>query len=204
MPEFIIVSFIGCGALQPQMKPALLAVGFSLLLAACALRPPSAVAPIQEPRATSGAPGQPAPGASDRAALLVAAATAMLGQPYRYGGAQPGGFDCSGLVSYAAGRAGIYVPRTAQEQLRAGTPLRRSELRAGDLVFMHLKGKELHVGIALDANRFVHAPATGGRVRIDSLDRTPYATAFASARRIADSSGSLAIIRPGPSRGSSP
>jgi cell wall-associated NlpC family hydrolase len=122
----------------------------------------------------------------DHAALLVANATAMLGQPYRYGGAQPGGFDCSGLVAYAAGGAGIDLPRTAQEQQHAGVPVRRSELRAGDLVFMHLKGKDLHVGIALDGQRFVHAPATGGRVRIDSLELAPYSTGFSSARRVAD------------------
>jgi cell wall-associated NlpC family hydrolase len=122
----------------------------------------------------------------DHAALLVANATALLGQPYRYGGAQPGGFDCSGLVAYAASRAGIYLPRTAQEQQHAGMPVRRGDVRAGDLVFMHLKGKDLHVGVALDAQRFVHAPATGGRVRIDSLDRAPYSTGFAGARRVAD------------------
>jgi cell wall-associated NlpC family hydrolase len=126
------------------------------------------------------------PPVADHAALLVASATAMLGQPYRYGGAQPGGFDCSGLVAYAAASAGIYVPRTAQEQLRAGIPVRRNELRPGDLVFMHLKGKDLHVGIIVDAQRFVHAPASGGRVRIDSLDRVPYSTGFSGARRVVD------------------
>jgi cell wall-associated NlpC family hydrolase len=110
----------------------------------------------------------------------------MIGQPYRYGGAQPGGFDCSGLVVYASSRAGIYLPRTAQEQLHAGVPVRRNDLKAGDLVFMHLQGKGLHVGVALDAQRFVHAPATGGRVRIDSLERAPYSTGFSSARRVVD------------------
>ncbi len=120
------------------------------------------------------------------AALIVSNAAAMLGQPYRYGGAEPGGFDCSGLVQYAARQAGIYVPRTTHEQLLTGAPVRRSELRAGDLVFMHLAGKGLHVGIALDSQRFIHAPATGGRVRIDSLDQPAYAAGFMSARRIAD------------------
>jgi len=110
----------------------------------------------------------------------------MLGQPYRYGGAQPGGFDCSGLVAYAASRAGIYLPRTAQEQQHAGVRVRRSDVRAGDLVFMHLQGKDLHVGVALDAQRFVHAPASGGYVRVDSLERAPYAAGFSSARRVAD------------------
>ena len=139
---------------------------------------------MQTPPAASAAPAPASPAAIDHAALFVADATAMLGQPYRYGGAQPGGFDCSGLVAYAAARAGIYVPRTAQEQLRAGVPVRRSELHAGDLVFMHLQSKELHVGIAVDAQRFVHAPASGGHVRIDSLDRLPYSSGFLGARRV--------------------
>jgi cell wall-associated NlpC family hydrolase len=170
------------------LKPALLAAGILGLLAGCALQPPSATAPLQTPPAASlaSAPA-PAPAAAvDPAALFVANATAMIGQPYRYGGAQPGGFDCSGLVAYASSRAGIYLPRTAQEQLRAGAPVRRNDLKAGDLVFMHLKGKDLHVGVALDAQRFVHAPATGGRVRIDSLERAPYSTGFSSARRVVD------------------
>ncbi len=108
----------------------------------------------------------------------------MLGQPYRYGGAAPGGFDCSGLVAYAAGGAGIRVPRTAAEQMGAGMPLARGEVRAGDLVFMHLAHKELHVGIAIDEERFIHAPSAGGRVRIDSLASAPYAKGYMKARRI--------------------
>jgi cell wall-associated NlpC family hydrolase len=108
----------------------------------------------------------------------------MLGQPYRFGGAGPGGFDCSGLVVYAAGAAGIRLPRTAAEQLHAGVPVARSRLRPGDLVFMHLKHKELHVGIAIDAERFVHAPSSGGHVRIDSLAAPPYAAGFLRARRV--------------------
>jgi cell wall-associated NlpC family hydrolase len=156
------------------------------MLGGCALQPPSVTGPVQTPPASSAAPAPAPPAVVDHAALLVANATAMLGQPYQYGGAQPGGFDCSGLVAYAASRAGIYLPRTAQEQQQAGVPVRRSDLRAGDLVFLHLKGKDLHVGIALDAQHFVHAPSTGGRVRIDSLEQAPYSTGFSSARRVAD------------------
>lgn len=110
----------------------------------------------------------------------------MLGQPYRWGGAAPGGFDCSGLVVYATGSAGLNLPRTAQEQLHAGVPVSRHDLQAGDLVFMHLARKELHVGIAIDGDRFVHAPSTGGYVRIDSLTAAPYARGFLKARRIVD------------------
>ncbi len=124
---------------------------------------------------------------------MIESATAMLGQPYRFGGAAPGGFDCSGLVVFAAGSAGIRLPRTAKEQLRTGVALKRHELKAGDLVFMHLARKELHVGIAIDGERFIHAPARGGYVRIDSLTTPPYSSGFLSARRIIDVGG-------GPSR----
>ncbi len=117
-------------------------------------------------------------------ALMIDSAIAMLGQPYRFGGAAPGGFDCSGLVVYAADGAGIRLPRTAQEQLRAGMPVGRRSIQPGDLVFMHLKHKELHVGISLDADRFIHAPSTGGFVRIDWLAAPPYSRAFFEARRV--------------------
>ena len=107
----------------------------------------------------------------------------MQGEPYRYGGDAPGGFDCSGLVFYAAKQSGIPTPRTAQAQLAAGIPVTRDELRVGDLVFMRLPVK-LHVGIVTGAGMFVHAPATGGRVRIDQLGAQPYRNGFIGARRI--------------------
>ncbi len=108
----------------------------------------------------------------------------MLGQPYRYGGSAPGGFDCSGLVVYAASVAGLLLPRTAHEQLHSGSAIARPEVRAGDLVFMRLSSKELHVGIAVDSAHFVHAPSAGGRVRLDSLAQAPYARGFLKARRV--------------------
>ncbi len=111
-------------------------------------------------------------------------ALSMRGQPYRYGGAAPGGFDCSGLVAYAAAAAGIRVPRTARQQFAAGIPLARGELRPGDLVFMRLANKELHVGIAIGEQRFVHAPSKGSQVRVDSLDTPPYAQGYMGARRL--------------------
>ena len=105
--------------------------------------------------------------------------------PYRYGGSSPStGFDCSGLVVYAANGAGIQVPRTAREQLGTGRPIARGAVRGGDLVFLHLARKELHVGIAIDGERFIHAPSAGGRVRVDSLAAPPYSKAFLGARRI--------------------
>ncbi|HXP64862.1 MAG TPA: C40 family peptidase [Steroidobacteraceae bacterium] len=156
----------------------------SLALAACATgsRPDSRT--LDVPPSTV-APSEPQPATS--AQLMVDSATSMIGQPYRYGGAAPGGFDCSGLVSFAAANAGIRVPRTAAEQMETGLPVARSDLQAGDLVFMHLSGKELHVAIALDRQLFVHAPSSGGRVRIDSLLAPPYAGGFIGARRVVSS-----------------
>jgi cell wall-associated NlpC family hydrolase len=116
--------------------------------------------------------------------IMIDSATSMIGQPYRFGGGAPGGFDCSGLVVYAAASAGILMPRTAAEQLEFGVKVKRAELQAGDLVFMHLSGKELHVAIALDRQLFVHAPSSGGRVRVDSLLAAPYANGFIAARRV--------------------
>ena len=115
---------------------------------------------------------------------MVDTATSMIGQPYRFGGNSPGGFDCSGLVAYAAANAGIHMPRTAAEQMQFGQPVARGELLPGDLLFMHLSGKELHVAIALDRQLFVHAPSSGGRVRVDSLLAPPYAKGFIAARRV--------------------
>ncbi len=163
-------------------------------LVGCAARPPGATAPAAAAagRAAAGLPvGAAAAPASPPggAAAMVESATAMLGQPYRFGGAAPGGFDCSGLVSFAARSAGLIVPRTAHDQLRTGVRVGRRELEAGDLVFMRLAHKQLHVGIAIGGGRFIHAPATGGRVRIDSLDSPPYSSGFLGARRLAGIGG---------------
>jgi cell wall-associated NlpC family hydrolase len=165
---------------------AVLAAALIVALAACAGAPLTADHPPQSQAAPpSFPPPIPSPDAPrDPRSLMVDRALSMLGQPYRFGGAAPGGFDCSGLVAYAANGAGIRVPRTAREQLGVGMPVARGEVRAGDLVFMHLAHKELHVGIAIDQERFVHAPSSGGRVRIDSLASGPYAKGYLRARRI--------------------
>jgi cell wall-associated NlpC family hydrolase len=164
------------------------AAALSLALAACAstsLKPTSPADSLSMPpgsdSSNSSATTHPTP---DKRTLMVERAKSMLGQPYRFGGAAPGGFDCSGLVVYAASGAGIAVPRTAQEQLRTGIAVARGELQAGDLIFMHLAHKELHVGIAIDGERFVHAPSSGGFVRIDHLAAAPYSAGFEGARRL--------------------
>ena len=164
-----------------NLNKALLAGLLSLTLGACSttshkISPAPAIESVPAP--------ERGPSATQ---VMIDTATSMIGQPYRFGGSAPGGFDCSGLVEYSAANAGIRVPRTAAEQLEFGQPVARSELQAGDLVFMHLSSKELHVAIALDRQLFVHAPSSGGRVRVDSLLAPPYAKGFIAARRVVSS-----------------
>ncbi len=163
------------------------AVALATALAACA----STSRKMDNPPDSPGTPATGMQGSSsvahpDPRAIMVDRAMSMIGQPYRFGGAAPGGFDCSGLVVYAASGAGVHVPRTAHEQLGTGMPVARGKVHEGDLVFMHLAHKELHVGIAIDDERFVHAPSKGGYVRIDSLAAPPYAHGYLSARRIVE------------------
>lgn len=147
-----------------------------LALGGCVTRPPPTLPEPAPPIAPQPPPKTPRD-------VFVETALSVQGTPYRYGGSGPDAFDCSGLVDYAARRAGIIVPRTAAEQFRTGTVVKRDALQAGDLVFMRLK-RELHVGIMVSPDRFVHAPSSGGRVRIDQLDAAPYARAYKGARRL--------------------
>jgi cell wall-associated NlpC family hydrolase len=109
--------------------------------------------------------------APDARSDVVMAALAQIGVPYRYGGTSPeSGFDCSGLVKYAHRSVGVEVPRRAVAQHRAARTVSPSRLRPGDLVFFEIKPRQYHVGMMVDANRFVHAPRTGKTVRITPLD----------------------------------
>lgn len=105
---------------------------------------------------------------------VIATARTMLGAPYRYGGADPTGFDCSGLVSYVYRSLGIQVPRTSQEQFRQSSPVATDRLQAGDLLFFRLNPPKVsHVAIYEGEGRFIHAPSSGKRVSYASLDN-PY------------------------------
>ena len=119
----------------------------------------------------------------DRYSGVVGVAMRYLGTPYVYGGASPGGFDCSGLVMYAYAQVGVSLPHytVAQYNYSDSVSVSRSQLQPGDLVFFAGLG---HVGIYVGGGQFIHAPHTGSVVRIDSLSSGWYASEYDGAKRI--------------------
>ncbi|MEZ5500794.1 MAG: C40 family peptidase [Steroidobacteraceae bacterium] len=139
------------------------------LLAACATTAPdtsvdrqgSDTAPIAATPKTLGA-------------LIATDALSLVGTPYRYGGADRTGMDCSGLVLYTHAQHGVVVPRTAREQRRRALPVAIADLKPGDLLFFRINGEATdHVGLYLGDGRFMHAPSSGRVVSIAYLD-DPY------------------------------
>jgi peptidoglycan DL-endopeptidase CwlO len=152
------------------------------LICMLAASPAHAVAPTRLP-GTVASPAHfvlphrpPHPTLSERAVRL---ARRQLGVPYVYGGASPGGFDCSGLVMWVYGRLGIALPHNAAALFGIGRPVSPAHLRPGDLVFFHGLG---HVGIYIGHGRMIHAPQTGERVEIEALGER--SGGLAGARRI--------------------
>jgi peptidoglycan DL-endopeptidase CwlO len=127
------------------------------------------------------------PGTSTTSTGYEVSGTALefRGTPYRNGGADPTGFDCSGFVWYVFGQHGLAVPRTVQDQFRIGESIPASDLRAGDLVFFSTTSSgPSHVGIVIGGDSFVHAPSSSGVVRVERLGASYWASRFVGARRI--------------------
>src|SRR5690606_18531246 len=105
----------------------------------------------------------------------------------RYGGNTPdSGFDCSGLVRYVVQRsATVNLPRTTAEMATRGVALQRSQVASGDLVFFNTTGRpHSHVGIYVGQNRFVHAPSSGGTMRLENMNSSYWARRYTGARRV--------------------
>ena len=123
--------------------------------------------------------------ASATATAAASLALSLLGRPYRNGGADPEGFDCSGLVQYVFAQSGVALPRRVNQQVELGVAVPDEAIVAGDLLFFAIDGRTVsHVGIATGGDRFVHAPSTRGVVREEPLSAEYWRRRFAGARRI--------------------
>jgi cell wall-associated NlpC family hydrolase len=124
---------------------------------------------------------------------ILATALSFRGTPYRFGGSDPSGFDCSGFVQYVFARHGTVLPREVRDQFRAGEPISLDEVRPGDLVFFETVSRGAsHVGIALEHDQFVHAPSSRGVVRVERYTGAYWGARFVGARRITPESGAVA------------
>lgn len=156
----------------------LYSIAFCASISGCASFAPGPREPVAKPA--------PAPSAERSEALLQV--LLALGVDYRYGGNSPvTGFDCSGLVAHVYREAwGIRLPHDAKAQSEAGAPVSLAELQPGDLLFYDTQRRPFsHVGIYMGDGKFVHAPKTGARVRVESIDSRYWASRFSGARRIA-------------------
>ncbi len=124
-------------------------------------------------------------GASAIRATMVADALKQIGVPYHWGGTSPAtGFDCSGLVQYVAGLAGISLPRTSSAQFQVGVPVPASALMPGDLLFFDTYGWATHVAIYIGGGQLVDAPDSGQQVHIQSLSNSYWSARFIGAKDV--------------------
>ena len=149
---------------------------------------PHAPAPVAGAPGSPGGTARPAPGAPTGVHAgyeVTGTALRLRGAPYRNGGSDPAGFDCSGFVKYVFGENGISVPRSVSDQFRAGRKVDAQQLQAGDLVFFTtVSPGASHVGIVIGGDEFVHAPSGAGEVRVERLSASYWSTRFVGARRV--------------------
>jgi cell wall-associated NlpC family hydrolase len=139
-------------------------------------------APFPQPRASGTAPPR---GDAVTPPALVGTALSLRGAPYRNGGSDPSGFDCSGFVAYVFAQQGLYLPRTVSEQYEQGHRVAQDAIEPGDLVFFStVTAGPSHVGIAISADEFVHAPSSSGVVRVETVQAPYWATRLVGIRRV--------------------
>lgn len=156
-------------------------VGFLLLLStgACLLASGCASPPAPMPAGSIGSLS------AEQSNDVAIHALGLVGTPYRYGGNTPeGGFDCSGLIGYVYRKSvGQATPRTVARMVGFGRPVAVSDIRSGDLVLFGASTPS-HAGIYVGEGRFVHAPSSGGEVRLDRLDGLYWSRQPTQARRL--------------------
>ena len=137
------------------------------------------------PRPFPSPAGSAAPALHDRPGTIVGTALALRGVPYRNGGSDPGGFDCSGFTQYVFARSGIALPRSVEEQFDEGKKVKPRDLSSGDLVFFKTTSRgPSHVGIVIGDDQFIHAPSSKGVVRVERLSADYWSKRFIAARRL--------------------
>ena len=116
---------------------------------------------------------------------LVGTALNLRGTPYRNGGSDLTGFDCSGFTQYVFAQHGIGLPRSVEEQFQLGRKVDPDQLTSGDLVFFSTVTRGAsHVGIVIGGDEFIHAPSSNGVVRVEHLSSTYWSQRFLAARRV--------------------
>jgi cell wall-associated NlpC family hydrolase len=163
---------------------------FAALATACLLLGACGGDNVRPPKPTSASQRQwPQVQPDDPAAAnaVLMRAIGLVGTPYLYGGNTPqSGFDCSGLVTYVyRDMLDLRLPRTSRELAQVQGPrIAPEKLAAADLVFFGSKGNVSHVGIYVGEGRFVHAPSSGGTVRLDQLDGSYWRDHYSGAKRV--------------------
>ena len=151
---------------------------------------PGASTPAGQPAEPAPRIAEPSPGGApspDGTAGAQALATALelRGVPYRNGGSDPNGFDCSGFVQWVFAQNGRALPREVREQYHVGVEVDAGEVRPGDLLFFDTGTRPAsHVGIALDRETFVHAPSSNGVVRVERYTSAYWSRRYVGARRV--------------------
>jgi len=163
-------------ALRPEPEPE----SEESIAAAAESAAPAAEEPLAAP-VEAVAPEPPPSAPAAQYGGVVGVAMQYLGIPYRWGGADPSGFDCSGFIMYVYAQVGVSLPHNAAMQYGVGTPVSKDQLQPGDLVFFDGLG---HNGIYIGGGQFIHSPHTGDVVKISSLSDSWYASTWVGARRL--------------------
>jgi cell wall-associated NlpC family hydrolase len=172
----------------------MLAGGLALVLASGCASSGTQPRPFPAPPAAARRPPTPiplpvpVPGAIADGYAIARTALALRGVPYRLGGTDTRGFDCSGLVQYVFAIHGLGLPRIVRDQVRYGATVPLDALEPGDLVFFETDGSQVsHVGIAIGGDQFVHAPNARGVVRVNRLTAGYWGDRAVAARRLTPS-----------------
>jgi cell wall-associated NlpC family hydrolase len=122
---------------------------------------------------------------SSLATVIVATALSLRGTPYRAGGSDLRGFDCSGFTRFVFAEHGVRLPRETERQFEFGIEVEPTDVEAGDLIFFSTEKRGAsHVAIAIGNGEFVHAPSSAGTVRIEKLAASYWKTRLVGVRRI--------------------